>query len=85
MLARLVLGAWTIPTTVGMGRSFNASVAGRMEGLERCRLYVVGAQALHRTRRPERPARASQLSLGDEIWARKDVLEHRNLQGSRRK
>ena len=42
MLARLVLGAWTIPTTVGMGRSFNASVAGRMDGLSRCGLYVVG-------------------------------------------
>ena len=42
MLARLVLGAWTLPTTVGMERSFNASAAGRMEGLSRCGLYVVG-------------------------------------------
>ena len=61
--------------------------SGRMEGLERYGLYseVVGAQGLHRTRRPERRAREWQLSLGDEICARKDVLEHRNLQGSRRK
>src|SRR3984957_2825393 len=43
--------------------------SGRMEGLERCGLYqeVVGAQELHRTRRPERRARGWQLSLGDEI------------------
>jgi hypothetical protein len=32
---------------------------------------VVGAQGLHRTRRPERRARGWQLSLGDEICARK--------------
>src|ERR1700722_5484339 len=59
--------------------------SGRMEGLERRGLYpeVVGAQGLHRTRRPERRARGWQLSLGDEIYARKDILEHRNLQGSR--
>jgi hypothetical protein len=42
MFARLVLGAWTLHTTVGMERSFNASVAGRMDGLSRCGLYVVG-------------------------------------------
>src|SRR6202045_2037402 len=43
--------------------------SGRMEGLERCGpdSEVVGAQGLHRTRRPERRARGWELSLGNEI------------------
>src|SRR5580693_3185469 len=42
---------------------------GCMDGLDGCGLCeaVVGAQGLHRTRRPERRARRWQLSLGDEI------------------
>ena len=86
MLALLLLGAWNFHTTVRTERTFNASVAdvwwvwNDADSIKKW-----GAQGLHRTGRPERRARGWQLPLGDEIWARKDVLEHRNLQGSRPK
>jgi hypothetical protein len=77
-LALFVCGAWNLPTTVSTERTFNASEA---DALERSRRdpEVVGAEGIHRTRRPERRATRRQLSLGDEIRERTVVLDHRNL------
>lgn len=85
MLALLVLGAWNFHTTVRTERIFNASAADVWRVWnDPDSIRSGGPQGLLRTRRPERRARGWQLSLGDEICARQDVLEHRNLQGSRR-
>jgi uncharacterized protein YndB with AHSA1/START domain len=55
MLALLVLGAWNFHTTVRTERTFNASVADvwRVWNDADSINEVVGAQGLHRTRRPE--------------------------------